>query len=75
MPVKIIIAGLLVVVTVAVVLTKPWRMFAPLEALTGILMSGLSTGLFFALASRWINQWMQRQTEMESHVTIPSKLT
>lgn len=41
-----------------VVLPKPWRMLAPVEALTGILMCGLSTGIFFALVSRWISNWM-----------------
>jgi len=40
------------------VLPKPWRMLAPLEALTGILMCGLSTGLFFAVISRWTSNWM-----------------
>jgi hypothetical protein len=35
-----------------VVLPKPWRMFAPIEGLTGILMCGLSAGLFVALANR-----------------------
>ena len=34
------------------VLAKPWRMLAPLEGLTGILMCGLSASLFFALVSR-----------------------
>ncbi len=34
------------------VLPKPWRMLAPIEGLTGILMCGLSAGLFFAVASR-----------------------
>ena len=34
------------------VLAKPWRMLGPLEGLTGILMCGLSAGLFFALVSR-----------------------
>ena len=29
------------------VLPKPWRMFAPVEALTGILMCGLSTGILY----------------------------
>ena len=43
-------------------LPRLWRMFAPLETLTGILMCGLSTGLFFALVSRWIIHWMQRTT-------------
>ena len=47
------------------VLPKPWRMFAPLEAMTGILMFGLSTGLFFALVSRWIGNWMRRNTAAE----------
>jgi len=30
------------------VLPKPWRLLAPLEGLVGILMCGLSAGLFFA---------------------------
>lgn len=34
------------------VLPKEWRLFGPLEGLTGILMCGLSTGLFFAILSR-----------------------
>ena len=33
------------------VLTKPWRLLAPIEALTGILMCGLSAGLFFAVVN------------------------
>ena len=44
------------------VLPKPWRLLAPLEALTGSLMFGLSTGLFFAIVSRWIHNFMERQT-------------
>jgi hypothetical protein len=31
-----------------VVLPPEWRMLAPIEGLTGILMCGLSAGLFFA---------------------------
>jgi Ion channel len=53
------------------VLSKPWRIFAPLEALTGILMCGLSTGLFFAVVSRWISNWMHRKTALESHSAAP----
>jgi hypothetical protein len=34
------------------VLPKEWRLFGPLEGLTGILMCGLSTGFFFAMVSR-----------------------
>jgi hypothetical protein len=34
------------------VLPKPWRMLGPVEGLTGILMCGLSAGLFFALLTR-----------------------
>ena len=34
------------------VLKTPWRMLGPVEGLTGILMCGLSTGLFFAVLSR-----------------------
>jgi hypothetical protein len=33
-----------------VVLPQEWRMLGPAEGLTGILMCGLSTGLFFATA-------------------------
>ena len=34
------------------VLSKPWRMLGPVEGVTGILMCGLSAGLFFATVSR-----------------------
>ena len=34
-----------------VVLSKPWRLLGPIEALTGILMCGLSAGLFFAVVT------------------------
>jgi hypothetical protein len=53
------------------VLPKPWRMLAPLEALTGALMFGLSTGLFFAVVSRWIRNWMERQPAFEPDSTAP----
>ena len=35
-----------------IVLTEPWRLFGPIEALAGILMCGLSTGFFFAMAGK-----------------------
>jgi len=53
------------------VLPKPWRMLAPLEALTGSLMIGLSGGLFFAVVLRWIGNWMQSQTASEHHAAAP----
>ena len=34
------------------VLAKPWRLFAPIEGLTGILMCGLSASFIFALVLR-----------------------
>lgn len=34
------------------VLPIPWRMLGAVEGLTGILMCGLSTGLFFAVVTR-----------------------
>jgi hypothetical protein len=34
------------------VLSKPWRILAPIEGLTGVLMCGLSAGLFIAFVSR-----------------------
>jgi hypothetical protein len=40
-------------------LPKPWRILAPLEALTGILMCGLSAGLFFAVVTRFISNWVK----------------
>ena len=54
----------------SLMLPKPWRMFAPIEALTAILMCGLSTGLFFALVSRWHSNWLQRRTESESQPSV-----
>jgi hypothetical protein len=44
------------------VLPKPWRMLAPIEALTGLLMLALSSGLFFAVVSRRISYWMKERT-------------
>jgi hypothetical protein len=57
------------------VLPRPWRMLAPLEAITGILMCGLSTGLFFALVTRWHSNWMQKRTALELDVAAQSKTT
>lgn len=54
------------------VLPKPWRMLAPLEALTGILMCGLSTGLFFALVSRWIGNWTRWRDASQPHDAAPT---
>ena len=54
-----------------IVLPREWRLLAPLEALTGILMVGLSTGLFFALVSRWIRNWMQTDASPEDHSAAP----
>ena len=34
------------------VLPQAWRLVGAIEALTGILMCGLSTGFFFAVVSR-----------------------
>lgn len=34
------------------VIADEWRMLAPIEGLTGILMSGLSTGFFFSVVMR-----------------------
>jgi ion channel len=53
------------------VLPREWRMLAPLEALTGILMYGLSTGMFFALVSKWIKNWMLTNAVPEPHSAAP----
>jgi hypothetical protein len=55
------------------VLTKAWRILAPLEALTGILMCGLSTGLFFALVTRWHSNWVRRRNALEPQAAPPPK--
>lgn len=44
------------------VLARPWRMLTPIEALTGTLMFGLSTGLFFAIVQRRISNWIRSAT-------------
>ena len=36
------------------VLPKEWRLFGPVEGLTGILMCGLSTAFFFAVMSKML---------------------
>jgi hypothetical protein len=53
-------------------LPKPWRMLAPLEAVTGILMCGLSTGLFFAVVNRFISRWAQTRIASEAHDAAPT---
>jgi len=35
-----------------IVLPKPWRMLGPIEGATGILMCGLSAGVFFAAVTK-----------------------
>jgi len=41
-----------------IVLPEEWRLFGPIEGLTGILMCGLSTAFFFVIVSRKILQRM-----------------
>jgi hypothetical protein len=49
------------------VLQKPWRMLGPVEGLTGILMCGLSAGLFFALVTRiYESRWKQSDRREKS---------
>jgi ion channel len=48
------------------VLAKEWRLFGPLEGLTGILMCGLSTAFLFVIVSRRI---LQRMDGGDSSVT------
>ncbi len=43
------------------VLPKEWRLFGPVEGLTGILMCGLSTAFFFVIVSKKILQRMDRE--------------
>jgi Ion channel len=48
------------------VLLKEWRLFGPLEGLTGILMCGLSTAFFFAVLSKKI---LERMKDKEPSLT------
>jgi hypothetical protein len=45
------------------VLPPEWRLVGGIEALTGILMCGLSTGFFFAVVSRAIQNAGRAETE------------
>jgi len=54
------------------VLPKPWRVLAPIETLTGMLMSGLSAGLFFAVVTRRITNWMKLRTSPEAQPSASS---
>jgi len=49
-----------------IVLPKQWRLFAPVEGLTGILMCGLSTAFFFVIVSKNI---LQRMDDKDSNFT------
>jgi hypothetical protein len=47
-----------------VVLREPWRMLGPIEGLTGILMCGLSAGVFFATVNRiYTSPWQAPRGE------------
>jgi RsiW-degrading membrane proteinase PrsW (M82 family) len=46
-------------------LPEPWRMLAPSEALIGILMAGLSTGLFFAVIHRLLEPYFKEKPPSE----------
>jgi len=44
------------------VLPKEWRLFGPVEGLTGILMEGLSTAFFFIIVSKKILEpWKEKE--------------
>ncbi len=44
-----------------VVLTSPWRILGPLEAISGLLLFGLSTAIMFAVLSRLITNRLEHQ--------------
>ena len=47
------------------VLAQPWRIVAPIEALTGILMCGVSTSAFFAVVIRRIDNWVNARSSSQ----------
>jgi hypothetical protein len=64
----LLVAAVLVAITVRVgygdlVLPKPWWMFGPVGRLTGILMCGLSSGLFFAVVTRIYTSRFEQETK------------
>jgi hypothetical protein len=44
------------------VLPQAWRMLGPVEGLTGILMCGLSTGLFVAVIAKIFSSRTEQKT-------------
>jgi hypothetical protein len=46
------------------VLPEEWRLFGPIEGLTGILMCGLSTAFFFIIVSKKILQRMDERSKI-----------
>ena len=49
-----------------VVLDKQWRLLSGFEALTGILMLGLSTGFFFAVVTRLRTMLLPPETDRKA---------
>lgn len=54
------------------VLPEEWRLLGGVEALTGILMCGWSTGFFFAVVSRMLER-PAKSTEPAAHSTNPTQ--
>ena len=52
------------------VLPQEWRLVGAIEALTGILMCGWSTGFFFAVVSRMFRAEAQRRVILEHGGTV-----
>jgi Ion channel len=52
-----------------VVLATPWRLLAPIEALLGVLMCGLSTGFFLFVVSRINNLRLSEETSIATQQT------
>jgi hypothetical protein len=52
-------------------LPKSVRLIAPLEALSGVLMGGLSTGMFFAIVFRWVSKWVRRHSALDPDAATP----
>jgi hypothetical protein len=55
-----------------IVLPKAWRLLSPIEAMTGILMGGLSACLFFAIAGWYIRNWMKRNLALDGTPGAPA---
>jgi hypothetical protein len=58
-----------------VLLPSDWRLFEPLESITGVLMCGISVSVLFALVTRLLDrdaQSARKKKQMDTLLPIPA---